>query len=119
MKEFSYVPKSKVVDGVEIPAAFTGKIGISIPKFTERVKLLKEVQFGNTVPGQSDAANNLDFSVKMAEIAKSHTVRVALTRVSTQETLSSFEDLEYDTDGTDLINQIGHMVLTGISLGKN
>ena len=114
MKEVSYIPKLER----DSNKVFEGEVTISLPKYKERLQMLKEVNF-KYVNGQVESGlDQIDSMVKVVEIAEKHIVSVNLTRIEDQAQFLSIDDLQYDKDGADLINEIGNVILSGMPVGK-
>lgn len=120
MKEFDWEPQDKEdKDGKPLPALFKGKVRLKIPKYRERLKLIKDLQFKVNSSGdveQGDSA--MDNAIQMVEMAAKHVVTVKLVKKGVKKEFSSVEDLEYDKEGSELINDIANVILGGISLGN-
>lgn len=108
MKLFEYKPKKH----------FEGMITIKVPQYKERIKLLKECNFKLSNDGDLQADNEQFDSVeKLLEITEKHIEKVAL--VHDKKEINSVEDLGYYVEGTELLNEVGGLILNGFSLGKN
>lgn len=119
MRVFDYHPQKREVDGNMIDPVFEGVIKVKVPKYCDRLKLMKDANFKISSTGEIDpTVDLLEQAMKMVEIAQSHTESVKLKRVDDGFEIKSFEDLEYDKDGSDLINEIANFVIGGGRLGK-
>ena len=113
MKEFTYNPKLEV-DGKKV---FDGDVTIAIPKYKERLAMLKDINFKFNGTEIDAGLGQIDSMIKMVEIAELHIKRFNLTRNG--EYITSVDDLQYDKEGSDLLNEIGNVILSGIPMGKS
>lgn len=131
MKEFAYTPQpvERVLEGkvvldeegkpVTDPSLFKGEIILKIPKYAERLKLVGQLAVNIESDGQvKTTKETMAAAIKMAEIAQEHIVSLKVENVETKEVYASFDDLEYDQDGTALINECANVVVNGIRMGK-
>lgn len=113
MKQFKYAPQLKDDAGNLI---FTGTVTIDMPKYKDRLALVKEVNFKVENGEISTGADQIDSMIKLAEIVEKHVKEIDL-KVKDYE-LKSFEDLQYNKSGSDLINELGNVLLSGMTMGK-
>jgi len=102
-------PKTKMV---EEDSPFEGQIVISIPKYTQRLKYMKEMNFGGK------DSNQTEIMERLVALAIKHIKKVDLSFIETGEKLESVDDLEYCKEGADALNSIANKILEGVSLGK-
>ena len=108
MKLFEYKPKKH----------FEGMITIKVPQYKERIKLLKECNFKLGKEGDLESGEGqFDSIEKMIEVTEKHIEKVAL--VHGGEEINSVEDLGYYAEGTELLNEVGGLILNGFTLGKS
>ena len=111
MKEFTYKIKPNDSHG------FKGSAVIKIPKYKERLKLLKSVnlKFGENCEVILDG-DQIGMAIKFAEIAEAHVKSIDISRGN--DKFKSLEDLEYDPEGGALVSELGGLVVSGIKMGK-
>ena len=110
MKEFSYKPKKE--------SGFVGEIKLRIPKYKERIKLLKECNFAIDSEGEmSKGAAQFDSVEKIIEMTEQHVVSVSL-KFGEHEILE-YDELGYYQEGVELLNDVGNLILSGFKLGKS
>jgi hypothetical protein len=120
MRTYDYIPQDKTIDGTVIPTPFKGSVKIKVPKYTDRLRLMKECNFKVRADGQIDPNTDMiDQAIKMVEVAKKHVLEVDLVRDEDKERFTDFESLEYDSDGSEVINEIANFVMSGGRLGKH
>lgn len=112
MKEFVYkINKSESHE-------FEGEIVLTVPKYKERLKLLKQTNMKFNAKGEiSSEVDQFDMAEKIAEIAEAHIKSIDLTRDG--EKFISIDELEYEADYGVLISEVGSAILSGITMGKN
>ena len=111
MKEFKYEVKPNESHN------FKGYITVKVPRYKERMALLRETNIKITDKGEVEAgAEKFDLAIKLAEIAEDHIAKVSVKRG--EEEFNTYEDLEYLEEGTALISEVGSMVISGIKMGK-
>ncbi len=116
MKQFSYKPQLQKDD----KPVFSGEVVIQLPRYAERMMLLKSINFKASGDGKVDfAGDQIDSLVRMIGIAEKHVLSVNVTRVEDGYEFKSIEDLEYDKDGSELINEIANVVISGVKMGKH
>jgi hypothetical protein len=99
---------------------FKGSYTIEVPKFTQRLRYIKECNF------KLDASGNLSVSIeesdaiiKMIEIASQHVKELNIEHVESGKKFDSMEQMEYDSDCDGILNEIGAKMLSGVQLGKS
>jgi hypothetical protein len=116
VKEFDYKPKT-MKDGNLL---FEGIVKLKVPSYYERLELIKKVNFQSNEKGEVENNKHyIDSLIKLAMLTKDFIKEVDVLRVEDGFKYVSFDDLSFDKDGSLLIEEIGHAVLNGISLGKN
>ena len=106
MKSFDYKPKAE---------GWSGTIKIKVPNYKERLSIVKELNLGAIA--DASASEQIDLTEKLLDKVMLHVESVDLK--FGKQSFSSFEDLQYCKEGSDLINEVGSVLMTGISLGKN
>lgn len=110
MKEFKFVPKNEV---------FEGFVTVRVPKYMDRLKLLKECNFSFGANGEVNAGSGQFESIeKMVSVVEKHVSAVEIVVKSTQEAIKSLDDLSYTAEGSELINELANLILGGFKLGK-
>lgn len=102
----------------KIEPLFEGEIKIRAPKYTERVGYLKQAVLSTENNELNVTAMNADRIERMVEIAKRHIEEVNIVRIEDGYEFKSVDDLEYDTDGGNLLVQVASSVMEGVRLGK-
>jgi hypothetical protein len=98
---------------------FEGHVVFNIPKYTERLKYIKQCGFKTGDDGQIVVSlEDTDSLVAMVEIAEKHVVEVNLTHKATGKVFQSMEALQYDNVCDALLSELSGKVLSGFSLGK-
>jgi len=98
---------------------FTGHVTVTLLKYKDRLKKLKEMNFSLVDGNKYEmASGQIDSIIKMVEIAEAHIVHVDLKRESDGQEYKSIEDLQYDMDGARILNEIASVIINGAQLGK-
>ena len=114
MKEFIYKPEERG------NKTFKGEILISIPKYKERLGMIKGLNFQFNEKGEvQGGSEQFESAIKIVDIAEKHVKQLALTVIETGEKISTLDDLEYSQEGTELMNEVANFVLSGVQLGKS
>jgi len=113
MKEMKYVPQGTA----EKPSPFIGHVLLKIPRYRERLAMIKGAGYktGEDGVGVSDGIDMMD---KLLEGVETHVIGVHLTHKKTSLKFESLEDLECYQEGTELINELGQVLLSGVKLGE-
>jgi len=114
MKTIKYTPK-KSDDG---EAAYAGHVEIQVLSYPERMAALKSVNVVVQDGKVELKIDPLDASVKVYELVMKQTLSVDLLHRPTGERVVSIEELGYSADGSQLISEIGNMLLGGLRLGE-
>lgn len=97
---------------------FEGSVEMSIPSFSERMKILKEINY-KSESGQVDASSdNLDKFSKSVEKVKELVGSVNIKIKSSGEEIKTLDDLSYYNEGTAVLVELTGLMQSGISLGK-
>lgn len=120
MKEFTWSPQDKEDDnGKKVVAVFKGSVKLKIPKYRERLKLIKDMQFKVSPSGEVEQGSSaMDNAIQMVELVDKHVTSLKLSKKDCKHEFSTVADLEYDKEGSELINEMANVILGGISLGK-
>lgn len=106
-EEDGITPKLKIIDK-ESP--FEGIVILKVPKYTERLKFMRQCGIG-VKDGEID-------QLKMVEIGIEHITKVQLTRKENGQVFETTDDLQYDKDGSDVLNSIANDIVSGVRLGE-
>jgi len=108
-------PKIKIT---KKDSPFKGIVQLKMPKYLERMKLMKKCNF-NTSNGKDEKTDGLDSMEKLIQISLDHIHSVKLIRIDDEREFNCIDDLEYDVEGSSLLNEIGQKIIGGARLGKN
>ena len=98
---------------------FSGVVTITAPKYMQRMQYLKDCSFEVGPDGNITInSGNIDSIMKMWEIAKKHIVKIDITKTEVELKYSTPDELEYDGDCDELINEICNLIMTGVKMGK-
>lgn len=100
------------------PPVFSGVVKVKIPKHQERIRFLKTLNLSVNSDGEVVKRDNFDMGDKIIEFALKHIESVDLTRAEDQAKFDSVELLEYDSDGAEVLAEIGSQLMSGIKLAK-
>lgn len=110
MKEVSIKTKVK---------GFKGEYVVNLPKMSERYALIKELKFKMGASGEIEVGEDqIDTIIKITEVVEKHLKKINLVHTASGEAIKSFDDLDYITEGQDIINEISGYLFSGVSLGK-
>lgn len=115
MKTFDYIPGQSSAEG-ESP--FSGKVILRIPKYLERLEMVKKFQFGVNKNAEVESSDQVDSTMRAFEIIGPHVVSMELKIKETEEEITSLEDLGYYQEGLALMMELAGFILGGIKLGK-
>ncbi len=116
MKQFSYQPQLQKDEKL----VFEGEVVINLPKYSERLALLKSLNFKTSNDGKVEASSDqIDSMIKMIEIASKHVASVKVRRIDDGYEFNSIDELEYDKEGSELINEIANVIMSGVKMGKH
>lgn len=120
MFEFTWTPEldAQAEDSRKITHPFKGKVTLTIPKHTERLKALQKAAITVNEAGEVDKAQAIDFSISSIEFALKHIKTVALEHEDGR-IFEKAEELEYDEDGGVVLQSIGARLLKGVKLSKS
>jgi hypothetical protein len=113
MKEVDY-KLVKEVNGE--PNPYSGKVVIKLPKFAERSRILREVNFKRGPDGEVDLQSSLEGLEKLDAIVKQHVVKMDVKKG--KKAFHTCEELEYDSGYGSFINEVAGVVLNGVDLGN-
>lgn len=94
-----------------------GEVKIRVPKYTERLRYVKECNF--KLDGSGNAVlstDQLDSVIKMIEFASKHVVSVDLKHG--EKEFKTWEELECDPVCDSFISSFSGEILSGVSLGN-
>ena len=101
------------------PALFSGEVLLMIPKNSERMSLLKDLSLAIDTKGEISKAEAMDRGEQMVSFALKHIKEVNLVRIEDGYKFDKTEMLEYDADGSAILNQIASTLANGVRLGKS
>ncbi len=113
MKEFEYKLSKEVLGQ---PSPYSGKVKIKVPKYVERNRMLREVNFKQNVGNEVDVNSNLESMDRLSEIVKEHVLKMEVKKGKTQ--FHSVEEIEYDMDANSFFTEVGMVIVRGIDLGN-
>lgn len=90
-----------------------GEIELDIPKYLERIELLKSVSVKD-----EQEVDSIEQARKLFELAAKNTKSVNLKHKKSNTAFSSIDELEMYSDGIGVIYSIGSYVINGIPLGN-
>ena len=102
-----------------------GKAVINLPKYKERLKIIRDM--GIQVNMNQEQGAEVDFTQeggafvtaeKMADLAEKHIISLDAEHLPTKQKFKEVEDLEYSSEGVELLNALASMVVNGVSLGN-
>jgi hypothetical protein len=91
---------------------FSGFVEINIPKFQERMEIVKSTEFRN-----GSKVEDADKVMMLVDLAKTKSGKVELKHESGVE-LNSIDDLEYYQEGLAIIYEVAGVILNGVPLGN-
>ena len=101
----------------ECKEPFEGSAKIELPKYTQRLKYIKECNFKVNADGEVDASTDqLDALMSMVEVAKKHISDVDIKCGEIHA--KSFDDLEDFVEFDSLIPELASTVLNGGRVGN-
>lgn len=101
---------------------FDGVVKIKMPRYKERIEMIKEMQItpkqnGNEV--EANATNSgIDSAIFMSSIMEKYILSIDVKHIQSGLVIKSLEELECYKEGVELINEIGSVLFNGISLGN-
>lgn len=104
-KIFEYKPKAK---------GWKGSAKIKVPSYKDRIKMAQEMGIGTIA--NADAGVQLDFMLSAVDRFSDHVSEINLQ--FGKEKFSSLEDLGYTKEGSELIMEMGLVLIQGIGLGN-
>lgn len=119
MREITYHPQPFTDEaGKEHAPKFEGEIKLDLPSYKERIQMVKALNFKTENNKAEVGDNNIDEALKVLDLVEKHVKAVDLVRSADGLEFKSLEDLGYDSDGSELINEIGRVILGGTRLGN-
>jgi len=113
MKTYDYEPKGiKNKDGTHKDCVFKGKIVIEVPTYKERLDIAKSI-------GMDDKTDDIDKGKKVLETVEKHVKSIELQSEEHSLVITDMDDLGSYMEGTEIINQLGQLLMQGIPLGEN
>lgn len=91
-----------------------GFVLLKFPKYTERLKLMKECKFKSDSEGNVEiSSDNIDSAIKMIEVVAKYVVQVELKHPKSGAVAKSFSELEDHYSFESAITVIGSKILSG------
>lgn len=117
-KQISIPKEDGTIEMKTIVPAFEGTVKVKVPKHTDRIKVLRDI---NTSVSSTGALENvgIDSAEKLMNFAKSNIESVDLKRISDGLVVNKVDWLEYDIDGADILSDISNILIQGVRLGKS
>lgn len=107
-----YIPEEK--------SGFTGYVEIRMPKYKERLGLIKGLDLKTDSKGEVElGSDTMDKAIKFAEIAESHVESVKLQHPKVDSEITSLDDLDMYEEGTMILQKITGVILNGVKLGND
>lgn len=109
------------LDGSEPKKLWKGEAVLSIPKYKERNKMVKDLGFILKDDGKvefTDGSDHYDIADKMYDILEKHLKSISATHTESKEKFEDIESLYETSEGSRLGNALGNMVLNGVKLGN-
>lgn len=94
---------------------FSGAITVDVPKYTDRLRLLKDVNF-SAGDKELDKTSGVESMIRMIEIAPNYIKEIEVVRIFDGKKYTSFEELNEDAD--EVCVEITKLVFEGVKLGK-
>lgn len=113
---FNYVWKPTEENGLD--KIFTGHVVAAIPKHKDRIEFVKRLALiakGEEVTSVSGMEQTEEF----LQFAEKQITEVKLTRVEDGYLFQSVDELNSDSDGFQVLTQVGMKLSQGVRLGKN
>lgn len=98
---------------------FNGYVVMTMPKYSERKKLIKKYGIKANATGQVDfEVDAIESLSAMVDGVKEYVEEVKIKRVHDKKEYVSFEDLEYDPSCDALLEDLGRLLIQGETLEK-
>lgn len=98
---------------------FSGSIEISVPTYSERLRIMKELQFKVQEDGSVEkSSDSLEQSAKFVEKLGQYIKKVDLKIKKNSESISSFDTLGMYAEGASLIMELTPYISRGLTLGN-
>lgn len=101
------------------PPVFNGTVKVKIPKHQERMRFLKSLNLKVSSDGEVEKRDSFDMGDKIFDFVIQHIEAVDLVRVEDGTPFKSVEMLEVDSDGAEVLSDIGNALMKGVKLGKS
>jgi len=95
---------------------FSGAVTVDVPKYTDRLRLLKDVNF-SIGDKELDKTSGVESMIRMIELAPNYIKEVDVIRLADGKKYTSFEELNDDAD--EVCVEITKLVFEGVKLGKS
>ncbi len=94
-----------------------GSIKIEIPKYAERMNLLKDINLSFIQSGEVKISNDqIETMIKIKDVVQSKVSSVDVE--ISKKKINSFEDLEYYAEFNVILNELSSIIFNGAKLGN-
>jgi len=102
------------------PEGFEGSAQLQVPKYTERLKIIKNCNFSLGTEGEAQVTTDqLDSVIALIEGTKGYIKDVKIKHVESGAMAESFEDLEYSPEFDGLLVELCSSVLNAGQVGNS
>jgi len=106
-------------NGEAIKPLLEGTVTIELPKYIERLKYMRDANFKISANGQlSGDVDHLEVAIKAVELAEKRIKEVNLTIVSTGVKVTTVDQMQYSSECSDALSEIGFLIINGPELGN-
>ncbi len=98
----------------DLGSCFSGKIDIEVPNYSERIAICQSLGLGTE-------AKDKDLLAKAADLfglVQKHVKSINVNVTATGEVITSLDELSHFAEGSEIINSIGRMVISGFQLSN-
>lgn len=113
MREFEYRLQKQVNDELN---PYSGVVKLKLPKFSERSKILRDINFKRDEKGEIDTSSSLESLEKLEKVVKDHVLKMEVKK--NKKVFNTCEELEYDNSYATFVNEIATVIINGVDLGN-
>ncbi len=113
MKEFEYELQKEVLGN---PNPYSGKVKIKLPKYLERNKLLREINFKSSKEGEVGLSDNIGSLDKLYDVCNEYVLKLDVRKG--KKPFHKLDELEYDEDFSSFVTEVGMTIVRGVNLGN-
>lgn len=113
MREFEYKLQKQVNDE---PNPYSGSVKLKLPKFAERSRILRDVNFKRDNKGEIDTFGSLESLERLEQVVKDHVLKMEVKKG--KKIFNTCEELEYDNSYGTFVNEVATVVINGVDLGN-